>query len=144
MNWYRYITKVAFPYGRVTCPSCKKIYANDFGFKDVASGANTSTQDVQNGNLPFIQYEKTKYDDPINTGDDSSISQDEIERGTITSECPHCKQWALLVYEWNTANVHSKDFFSQAVIIDIEPISEEMARNYQISGVTSSFATSDI
>lgn len=133
MNWYKTI-KLAFPYGRIKCPKCHKTFANDFGFKDVNNGG-TSTQDVQNGGLPFVDFEKKTYKEPID-----GVAEDQVERGTITVECPSCQQWLEVEYEWNTGSpevTQFTDYFSQVIVTDIQPITPEMANAYQGVGMTS-------
>jgi hypothetical protein len=132
-NWYAML-KTAFPYGRIKCPKCRKTFANDFGFRDTSNGG-PSTQDVMSGNLPFVDFEKKKYKEPID-----GVSEDQVERGTITVECPSCQQWLEVEYEWNTGSpevTRFNDYFSQVVVTDVQEISPEMANAYQGVGMTS-------
>ena len=137
MNWYTTL-KLAYPYGRIKCPSCGKSFANDFGFKDVSEignqKGNTSTQEL--GGTPFVDFEEKQYEEPIN-----GIHKDQIERGTITAECPRCHQWLEVEYEWNTAapETTSHDYFSQVKVTDIVPITPEMAQAYKGVGMSGGF-----
>lgn len=139
MNWYTAMKKLAFPYGRVACPNkkCRKMFANDFGFKDVSGTGNTAgnTSTQEQGGLPFVDYEKKQHEQ----------GADEVERGTITAQCPHCKQWMEVEYEWDTASPQAagNDFFSQVNITDIMPITEEMARLYKGVGMSDAFTIPD-
>jgi len=132
MNWYSEM-KVAFPYGRIKCPACKKMFANDFGFKDMSEGSS-STQNVSDGKLPFVDYEKKQYD-----ADSFGVAADEVERGTIVVDCPICTQPLEVEYEWNTGSPEgqSPDFFSQVTITGIQTITTEMSNAYKNVGMTS-------
>ncbi len=142
MNWYSTMKKVAFPYGRIKCPSCAKTYVNDFGFKDVGPAGNqkghTSTQEL--GGTPFIDFEEKQYEEPID-----GVHKDQVERGTVTAQCPNCKQWAEVEYEWNTGSPESQsnDFFSQVTLTEIQPITSEMAAAYRQVGMSSGAAFED-
>ena len=70
----------------------------DFGFKDMSQGGS-STQNLQDGSTPFINLEQKQYEEPID-----GVNSDQLESGTITAECPHCKQNMEVSYEWNTAS----------------------------------------
>lgn len=133
MNWYSEMKKVAFPYGRIKCPSCRKMFANDFGFKDMSEG-ESSTQKVSDGKLPFVDYEKKKYD-----AESFGIASDEVERGTIVVSCPVCSQHLEVEYEWDTGSPEgqSPDFFSQVKVTDIQIITPEMSNAYKNVGMTS-------
>jgi hypothetical protein len=131
MGWYKEkIVKVAFPYGKICCPSkkCKLIgfcWMDDFGYRDMSAGG-TSTQNTES---PHIDHEITKYDDSNPNFQDDSV-QDMTERGVIIRRCPNCGKWLQVEYEYDTKK---GDF--EARPTEIFEVSEEEAKTYMGMGV---------
>lgn len=138
MNWYLSIKKLAFPYGRVECPSCNKMFATDFGYHNTSEGGSStnSIEDI-NERMPFVDFEKKHYDEAID-----GIEEDQVETGTVTTDCPNCKQSMIVEYKWDTASEAAKsaDFFSQVIITDVQPVDQDMADMYRDVGMTSGFS----
>lgn len=142
MNWYRML-KLAYPWGRMNCINCNKVFINDFG--SYGRAQSKPTQSIQ-GN-PFKDMEQKQYDPPIPTTDPDfgtqyEIKQEQTENGDEIVQCPHCKAFMEIHYEMNPAQMGT-DMFSQAVVTDAELVDSNMVDNYEEAGMPVTVGTPD-
>ena len=130
MNWYK-IHKYSAPYGLIKCPKCKSKFILDFGFVDTK---NDRSSTLYKGENPFSNIEHKEYDN-FNL----DVKFDDIERGTIITQCDECFQYFEVEYEDNPAEYDDYlGLFSRTKITDIQPISEELAEGYKNIGMPKS------